>query len=55
MLHHPLKEEIRENARRSAEELPWSKTTAQMLQLHGLQLIGEQAPSVSIKSRIRVA
>jgi len=42
-------------ARKSAERLPWDSTVTLMMQLHGLEIIGRQAPSASTKRKLRAA
>jgi alpha-1,6-mannosyltransferase len=46
---------LRKVARGSAERLPWDSTVTLMMQLHGLEVIGNLAPSASTKRRLRIA
>ena len=46
---------LRKVARASAERLPWDCTVTLMMQLHGLEVIGNNAPSASTKRRLRIA
>ena len=50
-----FKPALRSVARQSAERLPWDSTVTLMMQLHGLEIIGHQAPSASTKRKLRVA
>ena len=50
-----FKPTLRTVARQSAERLPWDSTVTLMMQLHGLEIIGHQAPSASTKRKLRVA
>ncbi len=46
---------LRSVARKSAERLPWDSTVTRMMQLHGLEIIGREAPSASTKRKLRAA
>lgn len=46
---------LRTVARKSAERLPWDSTVTLMMQLHGLEIIGRQAPTATTKRKLKVA
>jgi len=50
-----FKPTLRQVARQSAQRLPWDSTVTLMMQLHGLEIIGHQAPSASTKRKLRAA
>jgi alpha-1,6-mannosyltransferase len=46
---------LRTIARESAERLPWDSTVGLMMQLHGIEGIGSQAPKASTKRKLKAA
>jgi len=49
------KPELRASARNVAESLPWDKSIAAMLQVHGIARFGSQAPVASTRRKISAA
>ncbi len=52
LLYRP---KLRGAARAAAESLPWEKTIQLMIQLHGIEGIGNKAPSVITKRKLMIA
>lgn len=46
---------LRQTSREAAESLPWDKTIHLMMLLHGIEGIGDKAPSAVTKRRLKVA
>jgi alpha-1,6-mannosyltransferase len=51
LLHLPG---IRAMARAVAEELPWARSVSLMHNVHGISAVGERAPSVTTRRRVKI-
>jgi len=50
-----FRSKLRSVARSAAQSLPWDKTISLMMMLHGIEGIGDKAPSVSTKRKLMIA